>query len=762
MFISALSFLAGIALVQQLPALPTGEMLLLGILAAVMLARLRCTRSLLVLLGFLWASAFAHHRLSERLSVSLEGSDLRIQGRITGLPDINEKNIRFDFAIDRSSRALPARIRLSWYHPDHPVRAGQHWLLTVRLKRPHGTLNPGGFDYERWLLQEGIGATGYVRHDPKPVLLPVEPAWHRIDHWRQAISDRLAELPIDPPSLGLIRALTIGDGSGIGQHQWQIFRETGTTHLVVISGSHIGLVSGLVYFLALRIWTWTGILRWPPPAVAAIISLIAAVLYSALAGFTVPTQRAVIMLSVVLASIILKRHCQTFHTLALALFAVLIIDPIAVLSAGFWLSFTAVGLIVFAVSGRLGKAGRLMGAFKIHWLTAAGLSPLLLLYFRQISLISPLANLVAVPVISLLAVPLSLLGTAVLWIAPSIAIPLFDLVALFLETLNRLLAYMAESPAATVSHREPSPWALGLAVPGLLLLLAPAGTPSRWLSPIMLLPLIGTASIPLKPGEFRLILLDVGQGLAAAVQTGNHWLVYDTGARFSEDNDMGQSVLLPFLKSEGAVKISRLIISHGDNDHIGGSRSVLNGIATESLMTSVPEQLRNYAPTRCVAGQSWQWDEVRFKMLSPAKTWSGGANNNSCVLKIESKAGSVLLPGDIEAETESWLVHHRRSELEADILIAPHHGSRTSSSAPFLEAVGPGLVLIPSGYRNPFGHPHPSVLSRYRQIGARWLSSADSGAIVVELKRHSATVSALRQTEKRYWRSQPDSIDAHR
>jgi competence protein ComEC len=752
MTVSALLFLTGIVLVQQLPELPGGAWLTAGTALAGIMAWRRNWRCLFFMLGLLWAVVFATIRLSDRLPEALEGKEVQIRGYIADLPEKNDNGVRFDFVVTESEQPLPPKIRLSWYYPEQDVKAGQFWSFTVRLKRPHGNINPGGFDYERWLFSEGIGATGYVRSHPKPGLLALKPAWHYASVWRQSIADRLSDILEDSPNLGLIKALTIGDGSSIDQQQWELFRKTGTTHLVVISGSHIGLVSGLIYFVALKLWARTGLLRWSPQKIASVTALSVAVFYSALAGFSVPTQRSVIMLAVAMAALILQRNTRPFNILASALFAVLLYDPLAVLSAGFWLSFLAVGLIVFSVAERLGNTGYFLTAIKLHWVTSIGLAPLLLLFFQQVSIIAPLANLIAVPIISLLIVPLSLLAIIVMFAAPPAASFLFLPVDWMLQGLEWVLTAMADIPQATISHEQPSVWALFFAIPALLLALAPFGTPSRWLSLAMLLPLIFTGSKRPEPGEIRLTLLDVGQGLAAAVQTAGHWLIFDTGAKFSDDSDMGKNVLLPFLRTEGAEQIDRLVVSHGDNDHIGGALSLMRSMSTKQVMTSVPGQFSGSEPVKCAAGQSWQWDRVTFTMLSPGSERMAGDNDNSCVLKIESDRGAVLLTGDIEASAESWLVSAYGKELKANVLIAPHHGSKTSSTESFLEMVKPDFILIPAGYRNQFGHPHRVVLGRYRQINATVLNSADSGAIQVDIKKSNIQVQALRRTDRKYWR----------
>ncbi|MDD5460494.1 MAG: DNA internalization-related competence protein ComEC/Rec2 [Methylococcales bacterium] len=750
MITSALSFLAGLLLVQQFSSLPNSQWLIAAGIMAGILAGLRYWRWLFFMLGLLWAIVFAMFELADRLPEPLEGLDIPVEGIIADLPESDERQTRFNFIVTQSEQKLPSKIRLSWYYPDQPIKAGQRWSITVRLKRPHGSLNPGGFDYERWLFTEGIAATGYVRPSPKPVLLGRDSAWTSIAVWRQNITDRLSGLLNDSPALALIKALTIGDSAGITQNQWEVFRTTGTTHLVVISGSHIGLIAGLAYFLALRLWAWTGLLTWSPQRVAAVVALTVAVFYAGLAGFSVPTQRAVIMLAIVMFAIFSQRNLHPFNTLAIALFAVLIADPTAVLAAGFWLSFLAVSLIVYVIAGRLGKSGYLEEMVKINWATSVGLSPLLLFFFQQVSVCSPLANFVAVPLISLMVVPVSLLAILVMFISPLLAGKLFLAVEAVLKGLWWMLVHLAELPFATISHAQPSVWALLSAIPGILILLAPMGVPARWLSLVMFLPLIFTESKHLEKGDINMTLLDVGQGLSVVVQTAHHWLVYDTGAKFSAESDLGQSVVLPFLRLQGVGKLDKLIISHGDNDHIGGAASLMRGIPTERVLTSVPQQLSKYLPVGCEAGQSWLWDDVRFTILSPTQVLAS-ENDSSCVLKIQSEYGVVLLTGDIEEASESRLVKNYGESLKANVLVAPHHGSKTSSTAGFLQAIQPEYVLISAGYRNQFGHPHNDVLLRYQQIGAKWLNSADSGAITVSILDNARAVKSLRNAESKYW-----------
>jgi len=798
MLLNSLCFLSGTLLVQQLAVLPDIKWLIALAIIAVVLAALRYWRLLFLFAGVLWALVFATARLADRLPEIYEGLEIPIQGVIGDLPEQDEKQARFDFitrdgvyavnlpgansAITRDGVyavnlpgansaiardgvhplsqleagtaiglfKLPKKLRLSWYYPDQAIKAGQQWSFTVKLKRPHGSLNPGGFDYERWLFTEGIGATGYVRPSPTPVLLGNQSAWTSIDVWRQLISDKLSVPQLDVNSRALIKALTIGDGNSIDQQHWEIFRKTGTTHLMVISGSHIALVAGLVYWLVLKCWAWTGFLRWSPQVVAAWSALLIGIIYAGLAGFSVPTQRAVIMLAIGMIAIILQRNHRPFHTLAVAMLAVLLWDPLAVLSPGFWLSFIAVGLIVYMLAGRLGALKPFWSAIKINWATSLGLSPLLLLFFQQVSIISPLANLLAVPLISLVLVPLALVAVGVLSISATLAAPLLLVLDYLLRGVMWLLETMAALSMATINHAQPSYWALLFAVPGILLLLAPKGIPGRRLGLLMFLPLVFTEPKQRDAGEFELTLLDVGQGLSAVIQTAHHQLVFDTGAKFSAESDMGRSVLLPFLRSQGIDKIDTLIVSHGDNDHIGGAASLLSNMPTEQVLTSVPQKLSDFAPQPCAAGQAWQWDEVEFSMLSPSHEYASD-NDNSCVLMVTGKHGVALLTGDIEANAESWLVEHYGEKLQAKVMVAPHHGSKTSSTMQFLQTVKPEIILIPAGYRNQFGHPHAGVLQRYQQSGISWLNSADSGAIDVKLANTGASVSSMRQINSHYW-----------
>ena len=750
MFFSVLSFVIGIIVVQQFSALPETIWVLCLFFLMFFSAFLRYWRLMFFVMGLLWACCFSGIRLADRLSENLEGRHIQVEGRVLGLPQHDERKVRFDFAVSKSKleTKLPEKIRLSWFFPDQQIKAGQYWQFTVKLKQPHGRFNPGGFDYEKWLFMQNIGATGYVKTRPPPRLIITRSSCQNFDCLRQLVADNLTELIGHVENSGLIKALTIGERHDISHKQWDIFRKTGTVHLVAISGLHIGLIAGLAYLLALK--TGIRLNMTSPQVIAAFFSIIVALFYAALAGFSLPTQRALLMLSIAMVAISWQRNIKPVNTLALTMFTVLIFDPLAVLSAGFWLSFSAVVLIIYSLAGRLGKSGYWKTAIKINWVTAIGLAPLLLFYFQQVSIISPIANLVAVPVISLLVVPLCLIAVVLMFLIPGLAGYLFILVDNILQALWSFLSEIAQLPYASISTTAVPFYAIPFALLGLLILLAPRGIPGRWLGLVLLLPLLIVNVTKPEQGEVTMTVLDVGQGLSTVIETSKHVLVFDTGAKYSNQYDMGDAVVTPFLNSKGIEVVDTLLISHGDNDHIGGAESVIKQSRVEKILTSVPGALANYLPVQCQAGQSWEWDNVLFEILWPMQN-SFSKNNNSCVLKVSSKQGSFLLTGDIEAEAENGLIKKYAEKLKSDILIAPHHGSKTSSTLTFLKWVNPDIVLIPSGYRNRFSFPHKEVLQRYKVLNVSWMNTANDGALIVKMHNNSVIVNSLRLEQGKYW-----------
>lgn len=733
----ATGFALGVAVVQCLPELPAAWALVApAALLAASLWRGWPLKGALAL-GLIWAYGYGAARLAEHLPPATARQAAIIEGVILDIPSPQERGVRFDFAVERrldpgTPDGWPRRLRLSWYDaPATAPQAGERWRFRVKLRPPRGLANPGGFDYERWLFEQGIRAVGYVRKSADNRRLDDGGGrWLSPRAWRGAIHERIAASLAGSPVLGLVEALALGVDDAITQPQWRVLRRTGTLHLIAVSGSHIGGIAGLVFLVTQRLCARSGLVRWPPPSVAAVAGMASALLYSALAGFPIPTQRALIMVAIAMGAVLARRHPNPVHILALALLAVLLYDPMAVLAAGFWLSFGAVALIAYGVSGRIAAPRRLWATMlTINLYTALGLAPLLLLCFGQISLVSPLANLLAVPVLGTVLVPLCLLGAGLSLVFPLAGTAVLKLAATVLALFWPVLDWLSGIPWAQWSRAEPPPWTLLPALLGAVWLLVPRGLPARWLGLVLWLPALTARIERPAPGEFLLTLLDVGQGLAAVVETRHKTLVFDTGPRLGPEFDMGAAVVEPYLRWRGIDTVDALVVSHGDNDHIGGAHSVLALLRVRAAYSSVPERLPEFPAIPCRAGQSWSWDGVEFAMLGPVAP-SPKDNDNSCVLRVGGAHGSVLLTGDIERAAETLLVERHGAALGSDILVAPHHGSKTSSSPGFLAAVRPRRVLIPAGYLNPFGHPHPTVLARYSGLGAEISNTAATGAIL--------------------------------
>lgn len=735
--------------------------------------------------GFAWTLLRAGLVLESGLPAELEGRDLRVIGVVAGLVETQEHGQRFVFDIESLAPAAAGtnpdlatgrhtagfRVRLSLYrqhienkyknikrdHPGLQPSVGQRWQLHVRLKRPHGFANPGGFDYEGWLFQHRIRATGYVRR-PEQARYLGEAGWpYSLERLRARVRQALQQAIPAGAERAVILALAIGERSELDGAHWAVLTRTGTNHLLAISGLHIGLVAGLGFWLGAWLWSRRSrALLWLPAAKAGgLLALLAGTFYAALAGFSLPTQRALIMLCVVVAALWWQRRSSASHTLALALLAVLVFDPLAVMATGLWLSFAAVACIVYVMEGRLQRPGRVQSWLRIQGGLGLGLLPLLAGYFQRASLIAPLANLFAVPVVGLFIVPLTLAGVMLVLIWPRAGQALLGLDAWLVARLWQVLDGLSGFPLAEWVAPMPGSGALIVAGLGVLLLLAPRGVPARWLGTVLLLPLLWP--LPDRPlaGEARFTLLDVGQGLAAVVETRHHVLVYDTGPRFSSRFDTGRAVVAPYLIARGYRAIDTLIISHGDNDHRGGTRSLLAAIPAARVLSSVPRRLaadgvQDRVET-CRRGQQWRWDGVVFRLLAPQAS-RGRGNNDSCVLAVQAGPSRLLLSGDIEAAAETELLANDAAGLRADILVVPHHGSRTSSTPGFVQAVAPAYALFATGYRNRYHFPYPPVAARYRAQHARLLETAHSGALVFRLgARGVGEPLRIRVLRRRYW-----------
>ncbi len=780
---AALGFLAGTWMLQQLASLPDWRWpLLLPVvllfLWLVPVARLTLMRVAgFALLGFLWAAVMGHVMSAGGLDPALEGRDVLVEGTIVSLPDPLGRRSRFQFQAERLwlddesprlTENLPGKLLLSWYRDAPPLQVGERWRLRLRLKQPNGFMNPGGFDYEGWLFAQGIRAKGYVRKaqaDDENQRLQAA-SGHVVDRLRQTLRDGIRSTLAGHPQTGLVTALAVGDRSAIADAQWDMLIRTGTNHLLAISGLHVGLVSGMVFFLMRWLWSRSAraSLRWPAPKAGAVAALLAATTYAALAGFAVPTQRALVMVAVVMVALILQRQTRPSSLLALALLVVLVIDPLAVLAPGFWLSFAAVAAILLGMSGRVGGTRGWRSWGRVQWVVTLGLLPLLILLFQRASLVAPLANLLAVPWVSLLTVPLTLLGSLLWLLFPALGGWLLSAAAWSLSALWWVLEWLGAWSLAQWTQSAPPVWAVASALVGVMLLILPRGFPARWLGWVWLLPLLVVRPPMPPPGEAEFTLLDVGQGLAAVVRTHRHVLVFDTGPRFPSGFNTGETVVAPFLRQQGVTGLDLLMVSHGDNDHIGGATALADEWPPGRVLSSVPQRLAELGAESCLGGMRWEWDGVGFELLHPRADYAGGGrrgNNRSCVLRVVTAGGSVLIPGDIEQPAETHLLANQPDRLAADILVVPHHGSRTSSSEAFIDAVAPQFALFPVGYRNRYGFPKADIAERYRQRDIRLLDSARHGAIRFRLGGEGGIrlLDTWRQSARRYWHRLPDESD---
>jgi competence protein ComEC len=761
MLLNTLAFVAGICCLHTCSELPSGQSYLLLLLVIPLLRWPAMRLPALLVIGFFWAAWRAELALSPQLGSDLEARTVLVEGTMLDMPTRSASGIlRQQMAADRINdgsgwQDFQGKIRLSWYDTLPQAGPGERWQLAVRLKRPHGFANPGGFDYERWLFQQRIRATGYVREDARNRrLATARPAI--ITAVRNRLQMTMEHLQADMPTMAMIRALTIGDRSAISTTDWAILRNTGTSHLMAISGLHISLAAGLLFWLVRGLWAGAGRFAEAVPArkIAALTAVAGALLYAMLAGFGIPARRAVVMVTVFMLAVVFNRRSSLAPALCLAAVVTLLIDPLSVLSAGWWLSFWAVVLIAYLAVGRQGRQGFGGRWIYMHVLLALGMLPILLIFFQSASLIAPLANVIAVPWVGTLVVPLALLGSLFTLLHAATGELLLVIAASLLEPVWFWLDWLAEAPFSSWQQHQPIGWTLLPGIAGLLLLLAPRGIPGRWLGLLLLLPVFFVQPDRPGPGEVRMTLLDVGQGLATVVQTQHHTLVYDTGPGFSEAFDTGAAVVVPFLRSQGIRSIDTLVVSHGDNDHIGGVASLLSVYATGRILSSVPGKISQAAAEPCLRGQQWVWDGVEFGMLHPGSVSGRPGNNTSCVLKIRDAGGQgILLTGDIERAAEDILLREQSEALPSAVLVVPHHGSNTSSSPEFLAQVAPAVALFPAGYLNRYRFPKQAVVDRYNSRGVDWYQTGLAGAITVQLGGVAGEpeISLYREQQRRYW-----------
>ncbi|AHF00957.1 competence protein ComEC [Thiomicrospira aerophila AL3] len=694
-------------------------------------------------------------------------------------------------------RLRPRYVQLScWDCPN--LRPNHIYRLQVQLQPMRGLSNPGGFDYETWVKQQNLAARARVRMDVTAWQdgqwdLGASWGWHR---YRDDLAQRMRKHWGETEFAGIYSGLLLADRGAISEAQWQVMRATGTIHLMAISGLHLALVAGMGYALGAIIW-WFGVRllgwwhSWPRVWIAVPVGLVFATVYAVLAGFTLPTQRAWLMVLVVLVFLLLRRKRQPWPLLLLAAWLIVLWQPASVLAPGFWLSFLAVA-IIFLWLGLPRKprqaaahhpiAHSLYQAWSIQWLISLGLIPGLWWFYQAFPTYSVLANLVAVPFVSFIGLPLVLLTATLAELGELLSCCnaglgwLLRLLIRLADSLWLVLWWALETVAAW-PHSEvwlppPSLWQVVVLYSVMFLWVAGQQHAwwwrARWILTGLVLVLVTLVSgfnyknglikqETLRLGEARVTILDVGQGQAVVIDTRNHRLIYDVGPRFGPHSDAGERVIVPFLKQRPVKDSQGLIISHADLDHAGGLASLRREQTFTLRLTGEParlaEQYQQDDFALCQVGQQWIWDEVQFAILAPGHFPVLDHNDASCVLRVQAGEQVMLITGDLGRAHERALVrYHGEEGVKADILVAGHHGSRHSSDPQFLAAVSPEWIIFSAGFRNRFGMPHPDVLARTeRYTQAKPLNTACSGAIEFTLNQAGLTPQLWREKTKRWY-----------
>lgn len=747
-------FAAGIFSVAFWSQLPPLWVILLFVLAGFLLRRFWAPPSFLLLgmvYGCLWGQGTLWHQLPDELIAT----DFTVLGEVYGIPVRDGRRVQFNLRLEETTTNLKLRkLRLSWYGDQVSPQPGQVWQLQVRLRRPRGYVNPGGFDYQAWLIQQAFSATGYVRASPQNQLL--EQRWS-LDRLRFQLQQKIAESHVNDDAQALMSALTIGDRSHISKDLWYRLSLLGVIHLLVVSGLHIGFVAAMGYGTGSLLARCFILICRPVNAryTGAVFSLVFALSYSALAGFSLPTQRALIMVMAALVALLANRYIGRAMIFGLALAGVALIDPLAIMGAGFWLSFGAVAGLLWLVPA-VNQIPKWRLFFRVQWLMFLLLILPLAFWQLPVAWFSPLVNSVAIPWVSFLVVPLCLLGVVIIPLSPVVAEWLWWLAGKQLEWFVLLTGELTV-PAWLPLY---SPWPLtGLSlflmscIAGLVLL--PRGIPGRYLAiplAVALCYLPTARQVPL-----TVTVLDVGQGLSIVVQTTRHTLVYDTGPGYAGGYDAGSALVAPFLRRQGVTVLDALVVSHSDNDHAGGVAGLLRHYSPVMWLAGSPAVEETVpAPEQCRAGQSWRWDDVEFRILHPADSRQKNNNNHSCVLAISYLDQVILLPGDIDASVEHQLLP-QLEQMTADkkqvaLLIAPHHGSKTSSSKQFLAVIRPQQVVFSAAYRHHFGHPAEPVVQRYLMQGSTVWNTAEQGALTFRWQDNGEFSTTSQRTEaRRYW-----------
>jgi len=750
--IAALSLLVGIVSASVLPVMPgVATALILPCLVPGLLIR-RARVLSIALLGMALLVVAANQALDDRLIDAGIDAERVVTGRVADMPVRDPGRLRFSFALDASHRAagLPRLVRLNWYRPPVVPEAGERWRLRIRLRSPHGTQNPGGFDYEQWLLSRRVGATGYVKNGPvNERLQQATFSWLAL---RARLERSVRHALGDSDTVPVITALLIGVRTGIAPHLDDLLRASGTSHLMAISGLHIAMAAAAGALAGRLLWRLIPARRAParqPVTVGA--ALLSAGAYALIAGLGLPTRRALLMIGVAAFMAARRRQVAPWRVFALALIAVLVVDPLAPLGAGFWLSFVAVAaLLLQTLTDPAPRPLPHRWARAQIGVSLALVVPLLMLY-GQVPIVSPLANLFAIPVFSTAVVPLTLLSGSAALAGLPVADLLFGLLDKLVAAALGMLAAMVRLVPAVLEPGRPPYSVLLLAGAGSLLALLPRGLGVRALAPLLITPALFWRPSGPDEGGFLLTVLDVGQGLSAVVETRRHALVFDAGPAWP-GGDAGARTVVPYLRHRGLARLDALVVSHSDLDHRGGVQSLLGARTVERIYAGPATRISGRLGLTCMAGMVWRWDGVEFRFLHPDPASAAVGNDTSCVLAVAGVSGRVLLTGDIEAGAEARLVGTGH-DLNVDLVVAPHHGSSTSSTAAFVAATRSRWVIYPAGWRNRWGFPRPEVVARWSASHADgWITGRD-GAVLAAFpgQGEPAPPVGWRCLRRRFW-----------
>lgn len=757
----AVALVSGAAGTLALSALPPVWALLLGV-AAGLGAWARGARGLRLagacVVGGVVCGLHAGYALSVQLPLALERTDVTMTGRVVQLPIHEPQRSRFAFRVDDDAAVPPGirgrLLRLAWYDARDSeadpqrlaMEAGSRWRLTARVRAPRGLRNPGWLDAEKHAMAQRVTAVGYVRAQA-----PIEPlaTGRGVDGWRDRVAARI-DAAVGTSTARYVRALAIGDTRALQDLDWEALRATGLTHLVAISGFHVGMVGGFFALLAGAAWWCVPALARlvPRPQAAAVTALLASAGYAAAAGWELPTVRTVLMIAVVAVARLGRRQVSIADALAYAAIAVVLVDPMAVLSAGFWLSFAGVAWLVWCLPDARGQS-MTRGLLASQWVATLGLLPLTVALFGQASLAGPLANLVAIPWWSLVVVPLALVGTGLEALHSGAGDWAWRLAAAAFDLSWPLFDWLAASPFALWWLPEANRIAVPLALLAAFWMLLPRGVPGKAIAAVLWAPLLWPDRALPAPGEAELVVLDVGQGLAVLIRTARHAVLYDTGPAIPDGYDAGERVVVPALHALGVRRLDAIIVSHGDADHAGGFAAVQRRFAAPVVFAPQWDRVPGASP--CLAGSGWRVDGVTLRFLHPDVHFPAFRNPSSCVLRVETAHGAALLPGDIDAVVERLLVYREAPALAAEVVVAAHHGSRGSSDPAFVAATGATLAVMSAGHGNRFGHPHPAVGERWTEAGAQVEGTAPGGALRIRLRRSGVSVEAERQRRSRLW-----------